>query len=122
MRAERSAERPRSMLAAEQGHIKGDRPPAFGGARINDIDQYEETPWRAPIIWNRPKRRSTSRPRAAGENQTRSSLSHYSSKDKGGKPSTKAALPQWSAAAADAGLDEEEPDSRRDQLRRYLEE
>jgi len=42
---------------------------------------------------NRPKRRSTSRPRAAGENQKKLAFD-YSSKDKGGKPSTKAALPQ----------------------------
>jgi uncharacterized protein len=97
------------MLAAEQGHIKVIDALLSHGARINDVDQYEETALARAYHMEQTKAAQHLEAKGGRGKPERSSLSHYSSKDKNGRPSTKAALPQWSSAAADAGLDEEEP-------------
>ena len=69
---------------------------------------------RAPTGTIRQRRRSISKPKADEGKPERSSLSHYSTRDHGGRSgggSTKAALPQWSAAAYESGMDGEEPES-----------
>lgn len=97
------------MLAAEQGHIKIIDLLLAAGAKINDVDQYEETALARAYHMEQTKAAQHLEAKGGRGKPERSSLSHYSSKDKNGKPNTKAALPQWSSAAADAGLDEDEP-------------
>jgi ankyrin repeat protein len=97
------------MLAAEQGHIKVIDILLAAGAKINDVDQYEETALARAYYMEQTKAAQHLEAKGGRGKPERSSLSHYSSKDRNSRPSTKAALPQWSAAAADAGLDEDDP-------------
>lgn len=97
------------MLAAEQGHIKVIDVLLGAGAKINDVDLYEETALARAYYMEQAKAAQHLEAKGGRGKPERSSLSHYSSKDRNAKPTTKAALPQWSSAAADAGLDEDDP-------------
>jgi ankyrin repeat protein len=97
------------MLAAEQGHIKVIDALLANGAKINDVDQYEETALARAYHMEQTKAAQHLEAKGGRGKPERSSLSHYSSKDKNGKPTVKATLPQWSAAAEESGLDDDDP-------------
>lgn len=95
------------MVAAEQGHIKVLELLLSHGATINAVDQFEETAGARAHRMNQAKAAQYLESKGGRGKSERSSLSHYSSRDRDGK-STKAALPQWSAAATESGVEEEE--------------
>jgi uncharacterized protein len=95
------------MLAAEQGHIKVLELLLSHGAKINAVDQFEESACARAYHMNQPKAAQYLESKGGRGKTERSSLSHYSTRDKDGRP-VKTLLPQWSAAAEDAGVDETE--------------
>jgi ankyrin repeat protein len=96
------------MLAAEQGHVKVLEVLVAHDAKINAVDQLEETAVSRAYHMNQNKAAAFLESKGGRGKPERSSLSHYASRDHGGKQSTKAALPQWSAAASESGMDDEE--------------
>jgi ankyrin repeat protein len=96
------------MLAAEQGHVKVLEALIAHDAKINAVDQLEETAVSRAYHMNQNKAAAFLESKGGRGKPERSSLSHYASRDHGGKQSVKAALPQWSAAASESGLDEED--------------
>ncbi len=99
------------MLAAEQGHIKVLELLLSHGAKINGADQFEETACARAYHMSQIKAAQYLESKGGRGKPERSSLSHYSSRDREGKSSTKAALPQWSAAASESGMGTEEEES-----------
>jgi hypothetical protein len=95
------------MLAAEQGHVKVLEVLVAHGAKINAVDQLEETAVSRANQMNQDKAAAFLESKGGRGKPERSSLSHYASRDRG-KQSVKAALPQWSAAASESGMDDEE--------------
>jgi ankyrin repeat protein len=95
------------MLAAEQGHIKVIELLIAKGAKINAVDQFEESACARAYHMNQTKTAQYLESKGGRGKPERSSLSHYSTRDKDGRP-VKTALPQWSAAAEDAGVDDTE--------------
>lgn len=95
------------MLAAEQGHIKVLELLLANGAKINAVDQFEETACARAYHMNQTKAAQYLESKGGRGKPERSSLSHYSTRDKDGRP-VKTAMPQWSAAAEDAGVEEGE--------------
>jgi ankyrin repeat protein len=95
------------MLAAEQGHIKVLELLISRGAKINAVDQFEESACARAYRANQTKAAQYLESKGGRGKPERSSLSHYSSRDKEGKP-VKTVLPQWSAAAEDINLEEGE--------------
>lgn len=95
------------MLAAEQGHIKVLELLLSHGAKINAVDQFEESACACAYRMDQMKAAQYLESKGGRGKPERSSLSHYSSRDKEGKP-IKTALPQWSAAAEDIDLEEAE--------------
>lgn len=96
------------MLAAEQGHIKILELLLSKGAKINATDQYEETAVARAYHSNQTKAAQFLESKGGRGKPDRSSLSHYSSRNKESKTFTKVALPQWSTADYDADAAEEE--------------
>ncbi len=96
------------MLAAEQGHVKVLEALIAHGAKINAVDQLEETAVSRASHMNQNKAAAFLESKGGRGKPERSSLSHYASRDHGGKQSVKADLPQWSAAASESGMDDEE--------------
>jgi len=96
------------MLAAEQGHVKILEALVAHGAKINAVDQLEDTALSRAYHANQTKAATFLESKGGRGKPERSSLSHYASRDRGSKQSTKVALPQWSAAAYEAGMDEED--------------
>jgi len=94
------------MLAAENGHTGVIEILIDSGAKVNAIDQYEETALARAYRTNQTKAAELLESRGGIGKPERSSFS-YSDRDL--KPYTKATLPQWSAAALESSLDEEEP-------------
>jgi ankyrin repeat protein len=95
------------MLAAEQGHVKVLELLLSRGAKINAVDQFEETACARAYHMNQIKAAQYLESKGGRGKPERSSLSHYSTRDKDGRP-VKTQLPQWSAAAEDAGVDDTE--------------
>jgi ankyrin repeat protein len=95
------------MLAAEQGHIKILEALIAHGAKVNAVDQFEETALARAYYTEQTKSAEFLESKGGRGKPERSSLSHYSSRDRDGKPYTKAALPQWSAAAFESDMAEE---------------
>jgi ankyrin repeat protein len=95
------------MLAAERGHIKVLELLLSRGAKINAVDQFEETACARAYHMNQSKAAQYLESKGGRGKPERSSLSHYATRDKEGRP-VKTALPQWSAAAEDAGVEEAE--------------
>ena len=93
------------MLAAEQGHIKVLELLLSNGAKINAVDQFEESACARAYHMNQMKAAQYIESKGGRGKPERSSLSHYSTRDKDGKP-VKTLLPQWSAAAEDAGVED----------------
>jgi ankyrin repeat protein len=96
------------MLAAEQGHVKVLEALIAHDAKINVVDQLEETAVSRAYHMNQNKAAAFLESKGGRGKPERSSLSHYASRDHGSKQSTKAALPQWSAAASESGMDEDD--------------
>jgi hypothetical protein len=97
------------MLAAEQGHIKVLELLIAHGAKINAVDRFEESACACAYRTNQLKAAQFLESKGGRGKPERSSLSHYSSRDKEGRP-VKTVLPQWSAAAEDAAEEESEPE------------
>ena len=93
------------MLAAEQGHVKVLEILIENGAKINAVDQFEETALARAYRTNQPKSAEFLESKGGRGKPERSSFT-YSEKDL--KPYIKASLPQWSAAAVESGMEEEE--------------
>jgi len=93
------------MLAAEQGHIKVLELLLSSGAKVNTVDQFEESACARAYHMNQMKAAQYIESKGGRGKPERSSLSHYSTRDKDGKP-VKTLLPQWSAAAEDAGVED----------------
>jgi ankyrin repeat protein len=91
------------MLAAERGHVKVLEALVAHGAKVNVVDQYEETALARAYHTEKTKAAEFLESKGGRGKPERSSLSHYSSRDKDGKP-VKVALPQWSAAADEADM------------------
>jgi ankyrin repeat protein len=92
------------MLAAEQGHIKTLEILLEHGAKVNAVDQYEETAMARAYRTNQLKAAEfleTKGGRGKPERNT------YTYTDKEIRPITKASIPQWSAAANEAGYDDD---------------
>ena len=86
------------MLAAERGHVKVLEALLARGAKINAVDQYEETALARAYQMNQTKAASYLESKGGRGKPERSSLSHYSSRDREGKTISRSALPAWSAA------------------------
>jgi ankyrin repeat protein len=95
------------MLAAEQGHIKILELLIEHGAKINEVDQFEESACARAYRMNQMKAAQYLESKGGRGKTEKSSLSHYASRDKEGKP-VKTLLPQWSAAAEESGVEETE--------------
>ena len=95
------------MLAAEQGHLKVIDALLSHGAKINAVDQFEETAVARAYRMEQFKAAEHLEAKGGRGKPERSTLGHYASRDHGGggKGTTKAALPQWSAAANESGMD-----------------
>lgn len=93
------------MLAAEKGDVKIIEALLDQGARINAVDQFEETALARAYRSEQLKAVALLESKGATRKPERSLSSHH---DKDLRPFTKATIPQWSAAADDAGFDEEE--------------
>jgi hypothetical protein len=98
------------MLAAEQGFVKVLEIRLAKGANINAVDQFEETALARAYHTNQTKAAQYLKSKGGRKKSERTSLSYYSTRDRDGKSSTKAALPQWSAAADDLNIDEGDSD------------
>ena len=94
------------MLAAENGSVKIIEILLEHGAKINAVDQFEETALARAYRMEQLKAVSLLESRGATRKPERSLFSSHSDKDL--RPVTKASLPKWSAAADDAGFDEED--------------
>lgn len=93
------------MLAAERGHIKILGTLISNGAKVNDLDLYEETALARAYHSEQTKAAEFLESKGGRGKPERSS---YSYSEKESKGTTKASLPQWSAAAFESGYDEEE--------------
>jgi ankyrin repeat protein len=93
------------ILAAEKGHLKVLELLLSRGAKINAVDQFEETACARAYHTNQMKAAQYLESKGGRGKPERSSLSHYSTRNKDGRP-VKTALPQWSAAAEDAGIND----------------
>lgn len=91
------------MLAAEKGEVKIVELLLDGGALINAVDQFEETALARAYRAEQMKVVAFLESKGATRKPERS-FNHH---DKELRPITKATIPQWSAAADDAGFDEE---------------
>jgi ankyrin repeat protein len=93
------------MLAAEKGEVKIIEILLEGGALVNAVDQFEETALARAYRSEQTKAVAFLESKGATRKPERS-FNHH---DKELRPFTKATIPQWSAAAEDAGFEEEEP-------------
>jgi ankyrin repeat protein len=95
------------MLAAENGSVKLIELLLANGAKINAVDQFEETALARAYRMEQLKAVDLLESRGATRKPDRNLFAHA---DKDLRPVTKATIPKWSAAADDAGLDDDEPD------------
>ncbi|MBN1309437.1 MAG: ankyrin repeat domain-containing protein [Chitinispirillaceae bacterium] len=93
------------MLAAEKGDVKIIDMLLSHGAKINAMDQFEETALAHAYRAEQLKAITFLESKGAIRKPERPMLVHH---DKELRPFTKASIPQWSAAADDAGLEGEE--------------
>jgi ankyrin repeat protein len=94
------------MLAAEKGEVKIIELLIDHGAMLNAVDQFEETALARAYRAEQMKAVTYLESKGATRKPERNLFSHH---DKELRPVTKASIPQWSAAADDAGFDDEEP-------------
>ena len=92
------------MLAAEQGHIKTLEILLEHGAKVNAVDQYEETAMARAYRTNQLKAAEFLETKGGRGKPERNTFTYT---DKEVRPITKAAVPQWSAAANESGFDED---------------
>ncbi|MBN1578688.1 MAG: ankyrin repeat domain-containing protein [Chitinispirillaceae bacterium] len=93
------------MLAAERGDVKTIDTLLSHGAKINALDQFEETALAHAYRAAQLKAVTLLESKGATRKPERSMLTHH---EKDLRPFTKASIPQWGAAADDAGFEEEE--------------
>jgi uncharacterized protein len=93
------------MIAAEKGELKVIELLLDHGAKINAVDQFEETALARAYRSEQLKAVSLLESKGATRKPERNTFNHH---DKDLRPFTKASIPQWSAAADDAGLEEED--------------
>lgn len=94
------------MLAAENGGVKLIELLLEHGAKINAVDQFEETALARAYRMEQLKAVDLLESKGATRKPERNLFTHA---EKDLRPITKASIPKWSAAADDAGLDDDEP-------------
>ena len=95
------------MLAAEQGHVKVLEVLLSKGAKINDIDRYEETALARAYRLSQTKAAQFLESKGGRGKPERSSYTSSGDRERSGKTP----LPNWSAAAAESGMDDDRAES-----------